>query len=42
MDQLGDKFDIRTFHNVILGSGSLPLEILERLVEEWIGSGDQS
>jgi uncharacterized protein (DUF885 family) len=42
MDQLGDKFDIRTFHNVILGSGSLPLEILERLVEEWIESGGQS
>ena len=36
MDQLGEHFDIKAFHNLILGQGSLPLEILERVVEEWI------
>jgi uncharacterized protein (DUF885 family) len=34
--QLGDKFDIKEFHNVILGNGSLPLEILEQLVNQYI------
>ncbi len=36
MDQLGDAFDIKAFHNLILGQGSLPLEILEGVVEDWI------
>jgi uncharacterized protein (DUF885 family) len=36
MDRLGDEFDIREFHSVILGSGPLPLEILARVVEDWI------
>ena len=33
---LGDGFDIRAFHDVILGGGALPLEILERRVDDWI------
>jgi uncharacterized protein (DUF885 family) len=41
MDQLGDQFDIKEFHNVILGSGSMPLVILERVVGDWI-EGKQS
>ena len=34
--ELGDAFDIRTFHDVILGGGALPLSILQRKVEQWI------
>ena len=35
-NQLGEKFDIKEFHNVVLGNGALPLEILEQLVDEYI------
>ena len=34
--QLGDKFDIRAFHNVILKNGALPLDVLETQVDTWI------
>jgi uncharacterized protein (DUF885 family) len=36
MDQPGAEFDIKAFHNVILGHGPLPLDILERIVEQWL------
>ncbi len=35
-EALGDKFDIKGFHDTILGGGALPLEILERRVDQWI------
>jgi uncharacterized protein (DUF885 family) len=36
--QLGDRFDIKAFHDTVLGSGSLPLPILDRHVEAWLAS----
>jgi uncharacterized protein (DUF885 family) len=36
--QLGPRFDIRAFHDEILSGGSLPLDMLEARVENWIGS----
>ena len=33
---LGDKFDIRGFHDTILGGGAVPLNVLERMVDQWI------
>jgi uncharacterized protein (DUF885 family) len=33
---LGSKFDIRGFHDLLIASGSQPLSILERRVDEWI------
>jgi uncharacterized protein (DUF885 family) len=36
MDQLGDQFDFKEFHRVVLGNGSMPLEVLERVVNDYI------
>jgi uncharacterized protein (DUF885 family) len=35
---LGDKFDIRGFHDTILGSGAVPLDILEENVNAWVAT----
>ena len=36
--QLGDKFDIRDFHTLILKNGPLPLDVLETKVNQWVKS----
>lgn len=36
--RLGARFDIRTFHDVVLGHGAVPLGILGEVVEDWIAS----
>ena len=35
-EELGDAFDIRSFHDALLGQGSLPLDLLETVVEAYI------
>ena len=35
-EELGDAFDIRSFHDALLGQGSLPLDLLETVVETYI------
>ena len=37
-DELGDDFDIREFHDVVLANGSIPLDLLEVKVREWIST----
>jgi uncharacterized protein (DUF885 family) len=35
---LGDRFDIRDFHEQVLATGALPLTVLERKIDDWIAS----
>ncbi len=36
---LGEAFDIRDFHRVILDNGAMPLDLLDGVVDEWIDAG---
>ena len=38
--QLGDKFDIREFHDVVLTNGAVPLNVLEDMVNDYIAKND--
>jgi uncharacterized protein (DUF885 family) len=33
---LGDRFDIKQFHNTVLQTGNMPLAVLETVIDEWI------
>ena len=35
---LGAKFSLKDYHDVVLGGGSIPLTLLERVVKEWIAT----
>ena len=35
-ESLGEKFDIKEFHHVILGEGALPLDVLEEKINQYI------
>jgi uncharacterized protein (DUF885 family) len=37
--RLGDRFDLRDFHRVVLGNGALPLDLLREEVERWVAAG---
>jgi uncharacterized protein (DUF885 family) len=36
---LGAKFDIRAFHDEVLGAGALPLDVLEQRIAHWVARG---
>jgi uncharacterized protein (DUF885 family) len=43
MNQLGDQFDLKEFHNLLLGNGTMPLDVLDavgnRYIQEKLSGG---
>jgi uncharacterized protein (DUF885 family) len=40
--ELGPKFDVREFHDVVIGQGAVPLDALEEIVDAWIAEKQKS
>jgi uncharacterized protein (DUF885 family) len=38
-ERLGQAFDLRRFHDLLLGQGAMPLAVLERQVDGWVAAG---
>ena len=38
MEQLGEQFDLKEFHSMVLSNGSMPLDVLDRVVQDYIDS----
>jgi len=36
--ELGDKFNVRAFHDQVLDHGALPLDVLEKTIKEWVAA----
>jgi uncharacterized protein (DUF885 family) len=36
--ELGDRFDLRRFHDAVLGQGAVPLDALEAQIDAWIAA----
>ena len=34
--RLGERFDLRRFHNAVIDQGALPLDTLDKVIDEWI------
>jgi len=41
-DSLGDKFDLREFHDAVLKNGAMPLDLLERVIDSYIAAKQSS
>lgn len=39
--ELGDAFDLRAFHDEVLGAGAIPLDILDARIRAWVARGKQ-